>query len=234
MPFKVSKFLTDRIIEPAPAPKCIITNKPARYKDPKTGLPYYDSRAYKEIQKLQSGDYKWSQLVGAWVGTGSFAAQGVPARFLDPDAPAPPKPVPPAPAVKQEPGVTSQDQPAVTTAPATVPPMAPSSSSAPTPTGAPSTTTGTSQTTQPVTNPPPAGPTPAEPQTAAATPLVDAPAAQNTVGAQAIDTPTAATLVANPPPVARPAVLSTTPPPPPPEGAVSTTPANSAPVTQQT
>ncbi|KAI0128656.1 YL1 nuclear protein-domain-containing protein [Xylariales sp. AK1849] len=76
----------------APAPKCIITNKLARYKDPKTGLPYYDARAFKEIQKLQRGDYKWSRLVGAWVGTGSFAAQGVPARFLDPNAPPPPKP----------------------------------------------------------------------------------------------------------------------------------------------
>lgn len=183
---------------------------------------------------MQSGDYKWSQLVGAWVGTGSFAAQGVPARFLDPDAPAPPKPAPPPSAVKQEPGVISQDQPAVTTAPATVPPMAPSSSPASTPTGAPSTTAGTPQIAQPITNPPPAGPTPAEPQTAASTPLVDAPAAQNTVGTQAIDTPTTTTLVANPPPLARPAAFGITPPTPPPEGAISTTPANSAPVTQQT
>ncbi|KAH6653888.1 YL1 nuclear protein-domain-containing protein [Truncatella angustata] len=114
---------TGKLAKPAPPPKCIITNKPARYKDPKTGLPYYDSKAYKEIQKLQRGDYKWSQLVGAWVGTGSFAAQGVPARFLDPDAPAPPKPASP---VKQEPSATPEpaqaavaDPPAAATTPST-------------------------------------------------------------------------------------------------------------------
>ncbi|KAH8673693.1 YL1 nuclear protein-domain-containing protein [Xylariales sp. PMI_506] len=78
--------------KPAPAPRCIITNRPARYKDPKTGLPFYDCNAYKEIQKLQRGDYRWSQVVGAWVGTASLAAQGVPARFLDPNAPPPAKP----------------------------------------------------------------------------------------------------------------------------------------------
>lgn len=72
----------------------MITNHPARYRDPKTGLPYYNSYAYQEIQKLQHGNYKWSRLVGAWLGSGSEAASGVPARFLDPKAPGPPKPQP--------------------------------------------------------------------------------------------------------------------------------------------
>ncbi|ORY69537.1 YL1 nuclear protein-domain-containing protein [Pseudomassariella vexata] len=81
----------NKLGKPAHPPKCIITNKPALYKDPKTGLPYRDKDAYKEIQKLQRGDYKWSRLVGAWVGTGSCAARGVPARFLDPNAPGPVK-----------------------------------------------------------------------------------------------------------------------------------------------
>ncbi|XXH04717.1 hypothetical protein Hte_011139 [Hypoxylon texense] len=75
----------------APAPRCVITNHPARYRDPKTGLPYYNAYAYQEIQKLLRGEYKWSRLTGAWSGSGSFAATGVPARFLDPDAPGPPK-----------------------------------------------------------------------------------------------------------------------------------------------
>ncbi|OTA93300.1 hypothetical protein M434DRAFT_11710 [Hypoxylon sp. CO27-5] len=80
-----------KLSKPAPAPRCVITNHPARYKDPKTGLPYYNAYAFKEIQKLWHGEYKWSRLVGAWTGSGSFAANGVPDRFLDPDAPAPPK-----------------------------------------------------------------------------------------------------------------------------------------------
>lgn len=39
--------------------------------------------AYKEIQKLKRAEYKWSALVGAYVGLGDYAARGVPARFLD-------------------------------------------------------------------------------------------------------------------------------------------------------
>ncbi|KAI1437690.1 YL1-domain-containing protein [Xylaria sp. CBS 124048] len=74
-----------------PATRCVITNHPARYRDPKTGLPYYNAYAFKEIQKLYKGEYKWSSLVGAWVGTGTCAASGVPARFLDPNAPGPVK-----------------------------------------------------------------------------------------------------------------------------------------------
>lgn len=65
----------------------MITNHPARYRDPKTGLPYYNSYAFKEIQRLHRGDYRWSRLIGAWVGSGTFAARGVPGRFLDPSKP---------------------------------------------------------------------------------------------------------------------------------------------------
>lgn len=75
-------FKLTPLLEPAHAPLCVITNHPARYRDPKTGLPYYNSYAYKEIQKLHGGQYKWSQLIGAWVGTGSAAARGVPVRFM--------------------------------------------------------------------------------------------------------------------------------------------------------
>ncbi|KAI0603402.1 YL1 nuclear protein-domain-containing protein [Biscogniauxia sp. FL1348] len=86
----------------APPPRCVITNHPARYRDPKTGLPYYNAYAYREIQKLQQGNYKWSRLVGAWTGSGSYAASGVPARFLDPDAPGPAKPAEPEESPKQD------------------------------------------------------------------------------------------------------------------------------------
>ncbi|KAI1268667.1 YL1-domain-containing protein [Xylariaceae sp. FL1019] len=79
----------NKLPKPSPAPRCVITNHPAKYRDPKTGLPYYNAYAYKEIRKLCDGEYKWSSMLGAWVGTGAQAAQGVPARFLDPHAPAP-------------------------------------------------------------------------------------------------------------------------------------------------
>ncbi|KAG5915708.1 hypothetical protein E4U61_004328 [Claviceps capensis] len=71
---------------PAAPPVCVITNNPARYQDPKTGLPFYNMYAYKELQRLYHGDYNWSRLIGAWVGSGSCAAKGVPERFLNPKA----------------------------------------------------------------------------------------------------------------------------------------------------
>lgn len=103
----------------APPPKCVITNHPARYKDPKTGLPYSNGYAFKEIQKLQRGDYQWSRLVGAWVGTGSRAARGVPARFLDPKAPGPPKKTVVKEEVDNTPGLPAETAPSRTPAPVT-------------------------------------------------------------------------------------------------------------------
>ncbi|MBE3047449.1 hypothetical protein IMZ48_34040 [Candidatus Bathyarchaeota archaeon] len=83
-------------MEPHPPPLCAVTNQPARYRDPKTGLPYYNAYAYREIRRLAGGEFRWSALLGCWVGEGA-AAKGVPARFLDPEAPAPaPAPVPEA------------------------------------------------------------------------------------------------------------------------------------------
>ncbi|KAK6841630.1 hypothetical protein PG987_002490 [Apiospora arundinis] len=114
-----------KLAKPGPAPRCVITNHLARYRDPETGLPYYNSYAYKQIRKLQHGDYKWSQLVGAWVGSGSSAATGVPARFLNPDAPAPPKVEAEKPAVSVEkkseeatPGKSAEAAPVTPTGPA--------------------------------------------------------------------------------------------------------------------
>ncbi|KAL2074032.1 hypothetical protein VTL71DRAFT_7810 [Oculimacula yallundae] len=66
---------------------CVITGHPARYRDPHTGLPYHNSYAYKEIQKLKRSEYKWSRLVGAYVGTAAYSARGVPERFRNPNAP---------------------------------------------------------------------------------------------------------------------------------------------------
>ncbi|KAK4040889.1 YL1 nuclear protein-domain-containing protein [Parachaetomium inaequale] len=74
----------NKLAKPAHPPLCVITNHPAKYRDPKTGLPYHNSYAYREIQRVYRGDYKWSRLVGAWVGRGDYAAHGVPEWFLDP------------------------------------------------------------------------------------------------------------------------------------------------------
>ncbi|KAJ0162379.1 hypothetical protein CTA2_4665 [Colletotrichum tanaceti] len=72
----------DRLGKPTPRPVCVITAHPARYRDPETGLPYSSAHAYREIQRLRRGEYKWSSLLGAWVGTCTYAARGVPERFL--------------------------------------------------------------------------------------------------------------------------------------------------------
>ncbi|KAM0334400.1 hypothetical protein ACHAQA_001426 [Verticillium albo-atrum] len=71
-----------KLAKPAPAPLCAITNHPARYRDPYTGLPYFNAYAYREIQRLRRGEYRFSALVGAWVGSCTYAAKGVPAAFL--------------------------------------------------------------------------------------------------------------------------------------------------------
>ncbi|KAM0272270.1 hypothetical protein ACHAQH_008742 [Verticillium albo-atrum] len=71
-----------KLAKPPPAPLCAITNHPARYRDPQTGLPYFNAYAYREIQRLRKGEYRFSALVGAWVGSCSYAAKGVPVAFL--------------------------------------------------------------------------------------------------------------------------------------------------------
>ncbi|KAG5928744.1 hypothetical protein E4U53_002591 [Claviceps sorghi] len=73
-----------KLAKPTAPPVCVITNNPARYRDPKTGLPFYNMHAYKELQRLYHGEYNWSRLLGAWVGSGRQAAKGVPERFLNP------------------------------------------------------------------------------------------------------------------------------------------------------
>ncbi|KAI1661731.1 YL1-domain-containing protein [Daldinia decipiens] len=131
-----------KLSKPTPAPRCVITNHPARYKDPKTGLPYYNAYAFREIQKLWRGEYKWSRLAGAWMGSGSYAATGVPARFLNPDAPGPEKKmetpegpkgdapetfkdsVPAVPAVPATPVTSTKPKEPVTIANAVSPPVA--------------------------------------------------------------------------------------------------------------
>lgn len=39
------------------------------------------------MQRVLRGEYKWSALLGSWVGSCRQAAKAVPARFLGPEAP---------------------------------------------------------------------------------------------------------------------------------------------------
>lgn len=59
-----------------PQTACAITSAPARYRDPKTGLPYAGLEAYRCIQKLASGGAAWSSLLGAWVGSADEGSLG--------------------------------------------------------------------------------------------------------------------------------------------------------------
>jgi vacuolar protein sorting-associated protein 72 len=66
---------------------CSITDSPARYRDPVTGLPYADVYGLKMIRKLAEGRCIWSSLLGAYVGadmesTNGRPAAGVPEGFL--------------------------------------------------------------------------------------------------------------------------------------------------------
>ncbi|KAK4623894.1 hypothetical protein CLAFUW4_06176 [Fulvia fulva] len=65
-----------------PAPektKCALTAWPAKFRDPKTGLPYADLQQYKMIQRLLMGGCQWSSFLGAWVGP-SYGDTGRPAK----------------------------------------------------------------------------------------------------------------------------------------------------------
>ncbi|KAL2181837.1 YL1 nuclear protein-domain-containing protein [Thermothelomyces heterothallicus CBS 202.75] len=98
----------NKLAKPAHPPLCVITNQPAKYRDPKTGLPYYNSYAYREIQRVYRGDYKWSRLLGAWVGRGDYAARGVPEWFLDPSKAKPAEPTEPSEQAKPAAGPTAE------------------------------------------------------------------------------------------------------------------------------
>ncbi|KAF4496347.1 Vacuolar sorting-associated 72 like [Fusarium agapanthi] len=100
----------NKLSKPSPAPLCVITNHPARYRDPRTGLPYYNAYAYREIQRLTRGEYRWSHILGAWVGSGTYAARGVPERFLNPDKKGPEKKSTPDKGIKGKDAVKAPDQ----------------------------------------------------------------------------------------------------------------------------
>ncbi|KAG8531587.1 uncharacterized protein KY384_003217 [Bacidia gigantensis] len=63
---------------------CAITGQAAKFREPRTGLPYANPYAYKEIQRLRKGEARWSNLLDSYVGTKQTVARGVPERFRGP------------------------------------------------------------------------------------------------------------------------------------------------------
>jgi vacuolar protein sorting-associated protein 72 len=65
--------------------KCALTSWPAKYRDPKTGLPYADLSAGRMLRRLLGGGCLWSGFLSAWVGPSygavGRAARGVPEGF---------------------------------------------------------------------------------------------------------------------------------------------------------
>jgi vacuolar protein sorting-associated protein 72 len=77
---KMRKRGAEQLLPPAPAKtKCALTSWPAKFRDPRTDLPYADLQAYKLIQRILAGGCSWSSLLGAWVGP-AYGEMGRPAR----------------------------------------------------------------------------------------------------------------------------------------------------------
>ena len=86
---KMRKRGSEHLLPPPPVKmRCALTCWPAKYKDPKTGLPYAELQTYKMIQRLLAGGCSWSGFLGAWVGPtyGMIGrpAKGVPEGFAAP------------------------------------------------------------------------------------------------------------------------------------------------------
>ncbi|KAE8154805.1 YL1 nuclear protein-domain-containing protein [Aspergillus avenaceus] len=99
---------------------CVITSLPSRYRDPETSLPFANAYAYNEIRNTVDQKYTWSAMLGCYVGSAGVAAQGVPERFLDPNAQPPPK-VSEKESIGSEPSSINKKKPGETKASGNVP-----------------------------------------------------------------------------------------------------------------
>lgn len=54
------------LIIPVPEKFCPITGEIAKFRCPKTLVPYANMNAYKTIQKIQNGEWMWSSVLGAF------------------------------------------------------------------------------------------------------------------------------------------------------------------------
>jgi vacuolar protein sorting-associated protein 72 len=73
------------VLPPAPVKtRCALTGWPAKFRDPKTGLPYSGLMEYKMVHRLLAGGCQWSAMLGCWVGP-AYGSMGRPAKGV-PDA----------------------------------------------------------------------------------------------------------------------------------------------------
>lgn len=66
------------------APKCVVTGKPCKFVDPRTGVPYSSMEAFQMIRAVMNGNVPWNKDFGIYMGPiGPTArhAKGVPAGF---------------------------------------------------------------------------------------------------------------------------------------------------------
>ncbi|THX75248.1 YL1-domain-containing protein [Aureobasidium pullulans] len=90
-----AKYLTSKSAKkkeflppPPPRPVCAITAKPAKFRDPKTGIAYQGLEAYKALQRVSAGGCRWGgQGWDCWMGilgegVMGRVARGVPECFV--------------------------------------------------------------------------------------------------------------------------------------------------------
>jgi len=53
-----------------PIRMCPITGQPAKYRDPRTNVPFADLPAYNVLTKILGREYVWSSALGCYVGVG--------------------------------------------------------------------------------------------------------------------------------------------------------------------
>jgi hypothetical protein len=64
---KKNCLTSERAVDPEPPrPICPITGLPAKYRDPKTGVPYANIEAYKILQQVAQHKFVWSELLSAY------------------------------------------------------------------------------------------------------------------------------------------------------------------------
>lgn len=61
-----------------PKQTCLLTGLPARYLDPRTGVPYANAKAYQILTRILAHRYIWSESLGCYIGAeDSIHAQGL-------------------------------------------------------------------------------------------------------------------------------------------------------------
>jgi hypothetical protein len=65
-----------------PKQTCLLTGLPARYLDPRTGVPYANAKAYNILTRILAHEYIWSEKLGCYVeAENAKHAQGLSSSF---------------------------------------------------------------------------------------------------------------------------------------------------------